>query len=112
MTAGAGAERSAPLVVATVFEDRPIEELRALGRAVAARPGCVAILATEPDRRLVVARSADVVLDAGEIVRTALAPFGGRGGGRSEFGEGAAAGTPSAAAIVEVVRALVEQRPA
>lgn len=109
--AGAGAERAAPLVIAAVFEGRPLEELRALGRAVAARPGCVAIFATEPERRLVVARSADVPLDAGAVVRDALAPFGGRGGGRSEAGEGAAAGAPSSSAIVEAVRALVARRP-
>lgn len=105
--AGPGPSGPAPLVIAAVFEGRPIEELRALGRAVTARPGCVAIFATEPERRLVVARSADVALDAGAVVRDALAPFGGRGGGRSEAGEGAAAGAPSSSAIVEAVRALV-----
>jgi alanyl-tRNA synthetase len=108
----AGPEGQAPLIIAAVFEGRPIEDLRALARAVTARGRCVAILATEPDRRLVIARSADVALDAGAVVRTALAPFGGRGGGRSEAGEGAAAGAPSSSAIVEAVQALVAQRSA
>lgn len=109
--ARAGPEGPAPLIIAAVFEGRPIEELRVLARAVTARGRRVAILATEPDRRLVVARSADVALDAGALVRAALAPFGGRGGGRSEAGEGAAAAAP-ASALVEAIQVLVAQRSA
>jgi alanyl-tRNA synthetase len=97
----AGAESAMPRVVAVAFPDRAIEELRMLARALTARPRIVAALAAEPERRLIVARSVDAGVDAAAVLRAALAPFDGRGGGRREVAEGAAPQAPSAQVLVE-----------
>jgi alanyl-tRNA synthetase len=97
----------APRIVAAAYPDRAIEELRGLARALTARPACVAILAAGPGHRLLVARSADVALDAAAVVRAALAPFGGRGGGRDAAAEGAAPAAPSAEAVIRAARDAV-----
>ena len=59
--------------------------LKALATAVTRGPGLVAILAGGADpTTMVVARSADVKLDAAALVRDAVAALGGRGGGRPD----------------------------
>jgi alanyl-tRNA synthetase len=102
---GAFASRSSPgvpRIVAAAFSGRTIEEIRMLARALTARPLVLAALAVDPDRRLVVARSVDVGIDAAAVLRAVLTPFGGRGGGRAEVAEGAAGDAPSAQALVEI----------
>jgi alanyl-tRNA synthetase len=91
-----------PRIVAAAFSGRTIEEIRMLARALTARPLVLAALAVDPDRRLVVARSVDVGIDAAAVLRAVLTPFGGRGGGRAEVAEGAAGDAPSAQALVEI----------
>ncbi|MDR7486765.1 MAG: alanyl-tRNA editing protein [Armatimonadota bacterium] len=98
-----------PRVVGAVLAGRPIEDLRGLARALIARARCVAILAADPDRRLLVARSPGLGLDATAILRDALAGFGGRGGGKPEAAEGAAPDAPSAAALVDAARAAARR---
>jgi len=88
-------------VIAVVFADRPMDELRALARAVTGQRAAVVIFATDPDRRVLVARSPSVDADAATILREALAGFNGRGGGRPDAAEGIAAGAPSARAVVD-----------
>jgi alanyl-tRNA synthetase len=102
------AERS-PLIVAAVFTGRPADEVRALARAVTARAESVVIFAAEPDRRLLVARSPGIALDAAAILREALGQFDGRGGGKPDAAEGVAASAPSAAALVDAARAAVHR---
>ena len=59
--------------------------LKALATAATRAPGLVVILAGGADpTTMVVARSADVDLDAAALVRDALAGLGGRGGGRPD----------------------------
>ncbi len=114
LIAAAAASGSAPLVVAAVFTGRAAEELRALARAVTARAGALVLFAADPDRRLLVARSPGLSLDAATILRDALVAFGGRGGGKPESAEGVAASAPSASALVDAARAAAEtalQRP-
>ncbi len=93
-------------VIAAAFTGRSIDELRALARAVTARRACLAIFATEPDHRLVVARSPALAIDASAILRETLSSFNGRGGGRPEAAEGIAAAAPSASAVVDAARAV------
>lgn len=77
-----------PKLIADVITGRPFDEVTALaGRIVAAEPA-VAVLAT-PEGRIVLARSPDVEIDAGVVLRRAIEPLGGRGGGRPEFAQGA-----------------------
>ncbi len=95
---------SDPPIVAVAFSGRPVEELRLLARTVTAQDRAIAIFATDPDRRVIVARSAGVAVDASAILREALSAFNGRGGGRPEAAEGMAASAPSASALVEAAR--------
>jgi alanyl-tRNA synthetase len=101
---------SAVPVIAAAFTARPVEEVRALARALTTRRACVAVLAVEPEMRLVVARGPGVGLEAAEVVREALAAFGGRGGGRGEVAEGAAVSAPSADALVGAARTAALRR--
>ena len=73
--------------------------LKALAVAVAARPGLVAVLVSDARPALVVvARSADVGLDANAVFRQLAARFGGKGGGRPDLAQGG--GLDAAAADV------------
>jgi alanyl-tRNA synthetase len=92
-----------PLVVARVGE-WGANEMRVLARALTVRAACVAVLAVEPERRLLVARSAGIELNATSVLAEALSAFGGRGGGKPEAAEGAAPSAPSAAALVDAAR--------
>lgn len=98
---GAAADAAAPALVAAVFAGRPMEEVRALARAVTQRGPAVALFAVDPGRRLLVARSPGLGVDAAAVLRAALARFGGRGGGTPEAAEGAAARAPAAQALVD-----------
>ena len=91
-------------VVAAAFGGRSIEELRALARAVTMKDRCVAIFGTDPDHRLIVARSPALAIDAAAILREALSAHNGRGGGKPEAAEGMAANAPSASLLVDAAR--------
>ncbi|MDR7418782.1 MAG: alanyl-tRNA editing protein [Armatimonadota bacterium] len=93
-----------PWLVARALVNRAFGDARGLARALTRGPGVIVILAAEPERRLIVARSADVALDASTVVREAVGRLGGRGGGRPEAAEGAA-GDASAEALVDAARA-------
>jgi alanyl-tRNA synthetase len=107
--AAAGDAAAGPAVVAVAFAARPVEELRALARALTSRGTALVILATEPDRRVLIVRSPTVAADASAILREALAGFNGRGGGRAEAAEGSAAGAPSAQAVVDAAAAIARR---
>jgi alanyl-tRNA synthetase len=63
--------------------------LKTLAAAVVSEPGFVAVLAGDGQPLpVVVARSADVELDAGAWLKQAIAMLGGRGGGRPEMAQG------------------------
>jgi len=66
--------------------------LTLLASAIVAHPGMVAVVIGHgTPAPVVVARSADVTFDAGACVKAMTAAIGGRGGGRSELAQGAAA---------------------
>ncbi len=79
--------------------------LKSLALALASHPGIVAVVTgSGTPAPLVVARAADVTFDAGACVKQITAALGGRGGGRSELAQGAAA---DASAILVFARASV-----
>jgi alanyl-tRNA synthetase len=106
------AEAGSPAVIAAAFVGRSMDELRALARAVTAQRDAVVILATDPDRRVLIARSPSIAADAASILREALTEFNGRGGGRPETAEGIAAGAPSAQAVVDAARPVAARHVA
>jgi alanyl-tRNA synthetase len=63
--------------------------LRKLASAITSNPGMVAVLITaESPSLVVVARSQDVTLDTGIILKKLLDRFGGKGGGRGSMAQG------------------------
>jgi alanyl-tRNA synthetase len=63
--------------------------LKALASAIAAQPGLVAVLVADARPALaVVARSADVTVDAAAIFKALATRFGGKGGGRPDLAQG------------------------
>jgi alanyl-tRNA synthetase len=63
--------------------------LKQIATAIVLRGGHVAILVSSPaPSALVVARSADVALDAGAVLKAMVARFGGKGGGRPDLAQG------------------------
>ncbi len=98
---------AAALVVA-LLEGRSGEELKHLAGRIAAGPGRVALLgATGEKAALVFARSEDVGLDASALLRQAVGPFGGRGGGRPNLAQGGVPdGANVRAALDEAARAV------
>jgi len=99
------AATGSPRIIAAVL-DRPVDEALVLaGRIVATAEAAVAFASRG---RLVVARSPSVAVDASAILRAALEPLGGRGGGRPEFAQGAVPAEAMAQAVA-AARAALEQ---
>ena len=88
-------------------EEGAIEKLRPLALAIGALPRAVFVGWTTAPPAVLVASSADSGVDAGPLLRAALAQVGGRGGGNARLAQGTA---PSAAALEEAVAAIVPGR--
>ena len=71
--------------------------LKRLASAIAANPGTMTVLITQEDPALIVlARSEDVAIDTGELLKKLIGRFGGKGGGRGSMAQGGGlAGSPS-----------------
>jgi alanyl-tRNA synthetase len=63
--------------------------LKQIASAIIARPGhAVLLVSGPPPSSLVVARAADVSLDAGALLKRMIERFGGKGGGRQDLAQG------------------------
>lgn len=83
--------------------DAPPERVKAVAQALRNRPGTVALLAARGERpQLIFARSDDVALNMGELMRTATTAAGGRGGGRPEWAQGGAPTDERLAVALEI----------
>jgi alanyl-tRNA synthetase len=92
------------------FQGRGIETLRQLAVRVCERPSIVAVLADESDQlRLVVARSADLTIDASAVIKKVIERFGGRGGGRPNLAQGGGM-TASAEAVLQYASGLCREQ--
>lgn len=94
-------------LVAHEYEALPVDALKDAAMALVAHGGAVALLATPAAAgvNLLFARSADVDVHIGQILAASAKAFGGKGGGRPEFAQGAAS---SAQALAEAKRLLKE----
>ena len=81
----------------------PVEELRALAQNFTRQPKAVFVAAIEKPASVLYAVSADVGVDAGRVVKEALAAAGGRGGGNPTLAQGS---LPDAALLDQVLAAL------
>ncbi len=94
-----------PHVVAEVVAGWTSEMVSALAGRLVATSSTVAVLGTD-DGRLVIARSADLDLDAAKVLRRVVERLGGRGGGRPAYAQGAVP-PGQVAAAVDAARAEV-----
>jgi alanyl-tRNA synthetase len=82
-------ERQGLKAVVESLPDLDMSGLKAVGQGIASRPGHVAILVTaSTPLSMVIARAPDVNLDASALLKTLIAQFGGKGGGRPELAQG------------------------
>src|SRR5262245_44306441 len=87
-------------IVRRAFADRPLEEVRALAKAIAGGGG-VALLGLRAEKpQLIFARADGLSVDCGALLRAALAPLGGRGGGQPTLAQG---GLPDPARLEEAL---------
>jgi alanyl-tRNA synthetase len=71
------------------FEGSDANTLKQIATAVVSRPGFVVIvLSAPPPSFVVVARSTDVTIDAGAVLKRMVERFGGKGGGRPDLAQG------------------------
>ena len=80
--------------------------LKAIASGIVRRPGHAAILAGGAPLTVVVARAADLTLDASAIVKKLTARFGGKGGGRPELAQAGGLDATAADAL-EFARTLL-----
>jgi alanyl-tRNA synthetase len=96
-----------PKFVTEILTDRSVNDVALLAGKIVGMEPSVAALATA-DGKIVLARAAGIDLDAGQLLRTAIAPLGGRGGGRSEFAQGVVPAERVAGAIAALRQALAD----
>jgi len=95
--------------VVQAIEGQDQKGLKAMALAICANPGfAVALFTTVSPVMAVVARSREVVLDSGSVLKTLMAEFGGRGGGRPDLAQGGGL-TGEIAAILARARTLLGQ---
>lgn len=95
-----------PRIVAEVMEWWTPEMASQLAARLADDASTVAVLGTG-EGRVVIARSADLDLDAAALLRRVVEPLGGRGGGRPAFAQGAVPASCVADAVQAVRAELV-----
>jgi alanyl-tRNA synthetase len=108
-TLWSAAESLGPMRVVAGAFDYPFERAKRIVQALRTRPGAVVLLGVRGERpQLVFARADDVALDAGALLRTAVAAGGGRGGGRPDFAQG---GVPTDAGLDAALQAALHTLP-
>jgi alanyl-tRNA synthetase len=84
--------------------------LKTIASQLAQNPGLVVIAVSDtPPLALVVARSPDMKIDAGKLLRQLVERHGGKGGGRPEFAQGGGL-TSSARDVLQSARDLLKHR--
>jgi alanyl-tRNA synthetase len=80
---------ASPAVVAVILDGWAVEDLRGLAQQIVALAPAVALLASRSDKaQLVFAQSEGLAHDVPALLRAAVEPLGGRGGGRGNLAQG------------------------
>jgi alanyl-tRNA synthetase len=91
-----------PAIVRAAFDGRDGAEVRGLAEQVVKIRPSIALLAARGTKvQLVFARSAGVAADMNALLKSVLAPHGGRGGGRPEMAQGGCESIPDLEAVLE-----------
>jgi alanyl-tRNA synthetase len=95
-------DAAGPRLFVQLLEDRDAAFIKLLGQKLTREsPGVVALLASsQGPPAIVFARSADVDIDMGTLLRELVTAAGGRGGGSKDFAQG---GVPDALALKSVI---------
>jgi alanyl-tRNA synthetase len=84
-------------LVATSLPGCDATALKTIAQRIVQQPGYVAVLVGDMDARpLLVARSADVEVDAGALLKQLVQRHGGKGGGRPDLAQGGGLTSPAA----------------
>jgi alanyl-tRNA synthetase len=87
--AGSGERIGAANVVAVAVSGWDANGLKKLASSIVAKPATIAVLiTTESPTLAVVARSQDLALDTGSVLKILIDRFGGRGGGKGAMAQG------------------------
>ena len=93
----ADAEQRGAWRVVAMTVDYPVDRAKRVAQALRSRPGTVVLLGINGKRpQLIFTRADDVTLNIGDLLQTAAAAGGGRGGGRPDWAQG---GVPAVAAL-------------
>ncbi len=106
------ADAAAPLgsmkLVTATLPGWDVLAIKTVASRITERPGHVAALLSEPaPSAIVIARSADLSVDSGAILKALIARHGGKGGGRAELAQGGGITAP-AADVLRSIRELLE----
>ncbi len=86
---GPPATPASPALVVAAYDGWPPGDLRVLATRLVALAPCVALLGSRADKaHLVFAQSEGLSHDVGALLRSALEPLGGKGGGRGNIAQG------------------------
>ncbi|MEZ5418936.1 MAG: DHHA1 domain-containing protein [Vicinamibacterales bacterium] len=96
------------VVVVEALEGWEAAGLKAVAAAVASTPGgCAAVFSTSAPALVVVARAPDVPIDAAAVLKSLVAQFGGKGGGKPDLAQGGGLAGDRAAMLDAARSALV-----
>jgi alanyl-tRNA synthetase len=99
-----GTRANGRIVVAQALDGWETGGLKAIAAAVAATPGgCAAVFSTSQPALVVIARAADVSVDASAVLKALVTRFGGKGGGKPDLAQGGGL-AGDVEAIVEAAR--------
>ncbi len=105
--AGTAVEAGAVRLVAAALPGWDAAALKTIAARIAERAGhAVVLIGDPPVSPIVVARAADVALDAGAVLRQLVQRHGGKGGGRPELAQGGGLTSP-AADVLQSARELL-----
>jgi alanyl-tRNA synthetase len=97
-------EKNGRKLVKQVFADRDVVFVKLLAQKLSKHAGVIVLVGTSLGQpTAILARAADVDLDAGVTMKEALASVGGRGGGSKDLAQG---GVPDAAKLAELIEKL------
>jgi alanyl-tRNA synthetase len=104
----AAADENGPKILIQIFDDRDAAFIKLLAQKLTrSSSGAIALLASsQPAPALVFARSSDLAMDVGALLRELVTPHGGRGGGSKDFAQG---GVPSASNLADVLQNATER---
>ncbi len=87
-------------IVHIALEGKPVRDAEPIVLALTALGRCVVLVRSDAPHGVMLASAADSAVDAGALLKPALAAFGGRGGGSPRLAQGS---TPTAEAVQGVI---------